>query len=235
MLKSMVELDLGLNSLSGSMPSEIGLLTTIQRIDLHNNQLVSTIPASLGALTSLTYLDLSNNGLTGRLPLTLCNLVGTLLHLDVCVIGSLGCPYLTGVPKCLIEIPDKNFGNLPWLDITMAPHQAEAIPSDLVISEEFPYAIAIVLAVSTSLPLLFLCSCIYYQKIRARRLERILDNIDMGNESIGSNSSNDHDNIDSEGGSLLSEADITIYSGTEIMYSRSRGEESNLSIGTLSV
>jgi len=67
-------LELGSNQLSGSMPSNLGNLTKLQRLNLYNNQLVGTIPTELGSLSSLQFLILGNNQLTGAIPSELGNL-----------------------------------------------------------------------------------------------------------------------------------------------------------------
>ena len=46
-------LDLGFNQLSGTIPSEIGLLTSLKGLLLFNNQLSGTIPVELGGLSQL--------------------------------------------------------------------------------------------------------------------------------------------------------------------------------------
>ena len=61
-------------SLSGTLPSNIGLLTNLVQLDLENSTLTGTIPATTGELSNLTHLDLSHNKITGRLPTTLFQL-----------------------------------------------------------------------------------------------------------------------------------------------------------------
>ena len=56
------------NSLTGSIPSEIGLLTLLTYLELDHNLLTGTIPAEIGSLRQLTYLHLDSNYLTGRIP-----------------------------------------------------------------------------------------------------------------------------------------------------------------------
>ena len=62
------ELDLSDNKISGSIPSEIGNLTTLTSLNLSSNNITGSIPAELGNLTNLTNLDLGNNDLTGSMP-----------------------------------------------------------------------------------------------------------------------------------------------------------------------
>ncbi|WJX61432.1 non-specific serine/threonine protein kinase [Trifolium repens] len=116
-------LDLSCNSLSGSLPREMGLLKNIELLNvfenhlcgeipetigecirleslqLQGNSLNGTIPYSLGSLKVLRYLDLSRNQLSGSIPDVMQNISG-LEHLNV------SCNMLDGeVPK------DGVFGN----------------------------------------------------------------------------------------------------------------------------
>lgn len=65
--------DLGDSSISGDIPSEIGLLNELRVLRLTNNMLSGTIPVSLGNLKQLTKLDLSKNKLVGNIPTTFGN------------------------------------------------------------------------------------------------------------------------------------------------------------------
>ena len=69
------ELNLSQNTMSGSIPAELGDLTYLQKLDLgFNDDLTGSIPADLGDLTNLQYLRLSSNKLTGSIPTELGNL-----------------------------------------------------------------------------------------------------------------------------------------------------------------
>jgi hypothetical protein len=59
---------LALNSVTGTIPSEVGLLTKLTYLDLWRNSLTGTIPSEVGLLTKLNVLDLSINSLTGTIP-----------------------------------------------------------------------------------------------------------------------------------------------------------------------
>ena len=64
------------NKLTGSIPPELGKLTSLTHLvlnsiepaDSNDNQLTGEIPPELGTLTSLTQLQLHNNQLTGEIP-----------------------------------------------------------------------------------------------------------------------------------------------------------------------
>ncbi len=65
------ELDLASESLTGTIPADVGHLFSLTMLDLSHNQLTGDIPAELGWLTNLTELRLSGNSLTGCIPLSL--------------------------------------------------------------------------------------------------------------------------------------------------------------------
>jgi Leucine-rich repeat (LRR) protein len=62
------------NQLNGTLPQELGNLTTLKTLDLSKNQLSGSIPSQLGNLTSLTTLSLHENQLSGAIPKELGNL-----------------------------------------------------------------------------------------------------------------------------------------------------------------
>ena len=60
---------LGGSALTGSIPTEIGILSeSLQKIDLRDNKFSGKIPTHLGSLKNLNYLDLENNNLSGTVP-----------------------------------------------------------------------------------------------------------------------------------------------------------------------
>ncbi|GAB3510321.1 hypothetical protein GCM10027341_48610 [Spirosoma knui] len=56
------------NQLSGTIPSSMSALSSLQRLSLASNQLSGYIPASLSALTDLQVLRLGSNALSGSIP-----------------------------------------------------------------------------------------------------------------------------------------------------------------------
>jgi Leucine-rich repeat (LRR) protein len=56
------------NAFTGTVPSELGLLTALTELQLDNNAFTGTVPSELGLLTALTYLTLDNNAFTGTVP-----------------------------------------------------------------------------------------------------------------------------------------------------------------------
>jgi Leucine-rich repeat (LRR) protein len=73
------EIHLDKNNLVGTLPEEIGNLTTLKILELKLNQISGTIPATLWELTGLTWLSLWGNQLVGTIPIE----IGNLIHLEV--------------------------------------------------------------------------------------------------------------------------------------------------------
>ncbi|XP_010506042.1 PREDICTED: receptor protein kinase-like protein ZAR1 [Camelina sativa] len=68
-------------SLSGYIPSELGLLDSLNRLDLAHNNFSKTVPVRLFAATKLRYIDLSHNSLSGPIPVQIKSMT-SLNHLD---------------------------------------------------------------------------------------------------------------------------------------------------------
>mmetsp|Transcript_89874 Transcript_89874/g.256992 ORF Transcript_89874/g.256992 Transcript_89874/m.256992 type:complete len:151 (+) Transcript_89874:171-623(+) len=63
-----VYLGIRLNTLQGSVPTQIGRLTHLNHIQLqHNSLATSTVPTELGMLSQMTYLMMTQNSLTNAL------------------------------------------------------------------------------------------------------------------------------------------------------------------------
>ncbi|MCK7474172.1 MAG: hypothetical protein MZV49_12985 [Rhodopseudomonas palustris] len=67
-LPSLEILHLQSNTLSGAIPTEFGALIALEELQLNANQFTGSIPSQLGNLTALEILDLSSNTLTGSIP-----------------------------------------------------------------------------------------------------------------------------------------------------------------------
>lgn len=68
-------LSLWQNNLTGSLPNEIGLLTSIRFLSLPVNNLQGGIPLSIGGLVNLETLWLAQNNLSGEIPKEIKNLI----------------------------------------------------------------------------------------------------------------------------------------------------------------
>ena len=79
---SVTQINLRNNQLTGSIPPEIGNLSSLQSLSLHRNQLSGDIPSELGNLANLQAVILEFNQLTGSIPTELGNLV-SLINLDL--------------------------------------------------------------------------------------------------------------------------------------------------------
>ncbi|KAJ9170280.1 hypothetical protein P3X46_018400 [Hevea brasiliensis] len=71
---SMIFLDLSYNTLSGSIPKEIGTMAYLYILNLGHNNISGGIPEELGNLDDLNILNLSNNKLKGMIPQSLTRL-----------------------------------------------------------------------------------------------------------------------------------------------------------------
>ena len=73
-LTSLNLLALHINQLNGSIPMELGNLSNLTELALWENQLSGEIPSELGNLTNLSLLTQSNNQLSGEIPAELGDL-----------------------------------------------------------------------------------------------------------------------------------------------------------------
>jgi Leucine-rich repeat (LRR) protein len=67
-------LDLAFNNMDGSIPPEIGNLTSLLSLSLSSNPLSGSIPPEVGNLTSLLFLDVGGSQLSGSIPPQIGNL-----------------------------------------------------------------------------------------------------------------------------------------------------------------
>ena len=75
-------LDVGGNSLTGTLPPELGNLQSMNRFSADSNSLKGSIPDSYGDMLGLTGLYLNSNRLTGTIPMSMSQLtMMTELHL----------------------------------------------------------------------------------------------------------------------------------------------------------
>ncbi|MCO5554923.1 hypothetical protein L7F22_008461 [Adiantum nelumboides] len=93
------------NSISGSIPFQLGRLTTLLSLDLSSNQLSGSLPSSLNTLSTLETLVLGTNRLVGAVPNGLCR--STALR-----ILDMSCNKLTGLTADLSECKQLEILNL---------------------------------------------------------------------------------------------------------------------------
>lgn len=68
LLSNLTELDLSNNYLTGSIPEEIYYLTNLEKLFLFKNFLTGTISTRIGDLDKITYFHVSHNELAGPIP-----------------------------------------------------------------------------------------------------------------------------------------------------------------------
>ncbi|KAF3640931.1 putative kinase-like protein TMKL1 [Capsicum annuum] len=106
----LVSLELSLAILSGTLPRELGELSTLQSLYLGVNPLHGTIPLDLGYNFSRSDIELSGNTLSGTLPASIWNICEKLVSLKI--YGN----YLSGsLPNP--ALPDATCKSLQYLDL----------------------------------------------------------------------------------------------------------------------
>ncbi|CAB9507340.1 leucine rich repeat [Seminavis robusta] len=76
--KSLISLKLFQNEMTGTLATELGMLTVLELLALDFNEFVGRVPSEIGALTLLTSLHLDSNDLSGSLPSELGLLTGVI-------------------------------------------------------------------------------------------------------------------------------------------------------------
>lgn len=106
-LPHLVELSVDESSMNGTLPTELGLLTDIQRLFVDGSRFVGTLPTQLSNLTKLKHFWCSNSAFTGSIPKLSSSLErgGCVLQDDdVLPIGCLDCSTLhASNDKCLCD------------------------------------------------------------------------------------------------------------------------------------
>jgi Leucine-rich repeat (LRR) protein len=83
-MEMLVSLSLSLNTLNGTIPTELGRLTNVQELYFIYNHLTGTVPSQLGNLSKLERLSLFRMQLSGSMPSEICALFdhGALMQLE---------------------------------------------------------------------------------------------------------------------------------------------------------
>ena len=100
-LSSLTILSLGNNQLTGEIPPELGNLSNLRTLWLHDNRLTGTIPPELGGLSNLSWLRISGNQLTGCIP-------EALREVEANDLAELGLPFCDAPSACPVgrAVPD---------------------------------------------------------------------------------------------------------------------------------
>jgi Leucine-rich repeat (LRR) protein len=93
MLQEMIEMYIGSEGFTGTIPTHLGWLSSLEMLSFFQNNLSGTIPSEFGLLTSLTNLSLGLNSLTGTVPSALDNFNG---YLDLSYNDLTGCDTCEG-------------------------------------------------------------------------------------------------------------------------------------------
>lgn len=104
------------DGLSGTLPTELRLLTDLVFLNLTSDSIVGTIPTELGELTTLRWFNLANTSLTGTLPTEIGALTGLVkLSLGECNLeGSLPTELGSLAALTQLDLFDNSFnGTLP--------------------------------------------------------------------------------------------------------------------------
>lgn len=122
LLTSLEYLDVGINQISGTLPTQLGQLTSVNDLVLGPNQFSGPIPTEFGRLTRLTFLSFVSNDLDGTFPTELIN-ARNLAYL------RLGTNALSGT------IPDifNSFPSLTYLDLAQNAFSGTIPPSVMAI------------------------------------------------------------------------------------------------------
>ncbi len=107
-----VEIDLHNNNLIGSVPSEIGNLSSLYYLFLNDNKLTS-IPMEIGGLSELTKLYIGSN-LLSNIPSEICNL-NKLVELSICK------NQLTNIPNEIGDLSALKYFDLSVNQLTSIP------------------------------------------------------------------------------------------------------------------
>uniref|UniRef100_A0A6B2KX93 Disease resistance R13L4/SHOC-2-like LRR domain-containing protein n=1 Tax=Arcella intermedia TaxID=1963864 RepID=A0A6B2KX93_9EUKA len=110
-LVNLKELYLKDMQLTGSIPTELFLLTQLTLLDLSYNYFNGTIPTQLGYLSALKYLDFSNNSLCNgcwQFSQDSCQLSNQFISSCLCSCSTNNCPTPTNCPVANITVPSPN-------------------------------------------------------------------------------------------------------------------------------
>lgn len=111
-LLMVVGFDATRNNLQGTIPFEIGLLTSSETFRIPKNKVQGTIPESIGAMTSLLTLEMNHNALTGSIPAAIGN-----AH-DLMTLGLSKNQLSSSLPESLYNLKRLRSLVLEWNNLT---------------------------------------------------------------------------------------------------------------------
>jgi Leucine-rich repeat (LRR) protein len=75
LLTELASISLTNATLRGKIPTELGMLSGLRRLWLYSNELTGSVPAELNQLSALEVLQVHNNSLTGAMPQGICSII----------------------------------------------------------------------------------------------------------------------------------------------------------------
>jgi hypothetical protein len=82
-LSTLASFSVTASSLTGTLPTELGNLFSMQQMWYYDNDLIGMIPSELGNLNQMAILQLEGNAFTGTMPTQVCDNIGFLQPLLV--------------------------------------------------------------------------------------------------------------------------------------------------------
>jgi Leucine-rich repeat (LRR) protein len=111
-------------SLYGTIPTENGLLTSLEILNLDSNNVIGTIPTELCQLSNLYHLNLGHNMLTGSIPTE----IGLLSNLEHLMLNSN--PDMSGsVPTTITQLTSLQTTFLDGTNVTSGVNQICTLPN----------------------------------------------------------------------------------------------------------
>ena len=83
-LTSIADFRASTNHFNGTLPAEIGYLTNLTKLYLHDNQLTGLLPTEIGFLTILNDFEIQSNMFTGAIPTE----IGLMSSLSKCCLSE---------------------------------------------------------------------------------------------------------------------------------------------------
>ncbi|KAL8140133.1 hypothetical protein V2J09_006154 [Rumex salicifolius] len=81
-LTMLVKISMSNNSISGTIPDNVGSFKKLEYLDVSNNLFFSSLPSGIGSLTSLKNISLAGNNFSGSIPNTVSGLM-SILSIDL--------------------------------------------------------------------------------------------------------------------------------------------------------